>query len=161
MFAPRLKIGDKVIYITVKGRYQVELPPHWRLVAILEVVHRFETHLDAAAWYNSSNLPLPNNCLVKGNPYMPYEMTGGASPEKFGNAATTDELIRRWDLSYQLRARKHGVFLACRAEYLELKDPPIITAEVLTDIFGRIPPTLTPPPITDHEYQSMRSLVIS
>src|SRR5258708_709609 len=44
MFAPRLQEGDVVAYITVKAPYAPEVASHWRLVAILRVRRRFETH---------------------------------------------------------------------------------------------------------------------
>jgi hypothetical protein len=43
-FAPRLRVGDLAVYLTVKGRYPGLAEPHWRLVAVLEVVERFPSH---------------------------------------------------------------------------------------------------------------------
>src|SRR4051794_3898321 len=51
-FAPRLRVGDHVAYLTVKGRYG-DSERHRRLVAVLEVVKLFDSHGQAAAWYRS------------------------------------------------------------------------------------------------------------
>src|SRR5260370_35243780 len=74
-FAPRLHEGDLAVYITCKGSYQDIKPSHWRLVAILEVLKRFESHADAADWYSSQGIALPRNCMVEGNPPLAIEMT--------------------------------------------------------------------------------------
>lgn len=155
-FAPRLQEGDKFIYMTVKSNYLSEKQRHWRLVAILEVMKRFESHREAAKSYLESDLPLPNNCMVADNPHKPYEMTGGMDAERFGGAANDDELVRKWDLSYKMRSRKYGTFLACKAEYLELHNPPILTDDFMMETFGRIPPTLTPPPITFEQFEAIK-----
>ena len=55
-FAPRLRPGDTVVYTTTKGRWGEVRFPHWRLVAVLEVAERFETHTDAADWYRAQRL---------------------------------------------------------------------------------------------------------
>jgi hypothetical protein len=159
MFAPRLRVGDSVVYMTVKGRYEPERFSHWRLVAILRVIQRFESHKQAAAWYQGKGLPLPSNCMVEGNDPLSYGMTIGViPPDRFGEGLSTDEILRKWDLGYKLRARKNGAFLACEAEFLELNQPPIITEAAMLQIFGRTPPTLTPPSISESEYMALRSL---
>ena len=154
-FAPRLREGDKVIYMTVKGNYLSETTRHWRLVAVLEVIKRFESHKEAAQSYLESNLPLPNNCMVTGNVHSSYEMSGGMSADRFGGAADDEELVRKWDASYKVRSRKYGAFLACKADYLELYNPPILTDGFMLDTFGRIPPTLTPPPISEEQFEAL------
>lgn len=162
MFAPRLRIGDSVVYMTVKGAYEPERIRHWRLIAILRVVQRFESHKQAATWYQEEGLPLPSNCMVEANEPLPYGMTIGLiPPNMFGDGLSTDELLRKWDSIYKLRARKRGVFLACEADFLELNQPPILTDETMLEIFGRIPPTLTPPPISESEYAALSTLAFS
>ena len=158
MFAPRLREGDSVVYMTVKGQYAPEQFRHWRLVAILRVIKRFESHKEAAGWYQEKGLRVPSNCMVDGNTCLPYEMTAGIPVNKFGDVADQDELLKRWDSSYRLRARRCGVFLACEAEFLSLYEPPILIDESLLRIFGRVPPTLTPPPIRETEYQALRGV---
>lgn len=149
-FAPRLHEGDLAVYITCKGSYQDIKPSHWRLVAILEVLKRFELHNDAELWYTSQGIPLPRNCMVKGNPPLVIELT--APITKFG----TD--LRLWDLEYQRRARKCGVFLACKPQFLELYNPPIITEEIMCQAFNRIPGTQNPPAILPEEFEKLKGL---
>src|SRR5271157_5978822 len=60
-FAPRLLVGDRIAYLTVKGKYLDAREFGWHLVAVLRVIHRFESHKDAAAWYGRQNQPLPSN----------------------------------------------------------------------------------------------------
>jgi hypothetical protein len=162
MFAPRLRVGDTIVYMTVKGRYEPERFSHWRLVAMLRVVRRFESHEDAAAWYLNNGVAVPSNCLVEGNNPLPYDMTIGViPPNRFGSTSNTDALLRLWDRGYKERAAKWGVFLACEADYLELYQPPILTDETMLQIFGRIPPTLTPPPISESEYATLHTIAFS
>jgi hypothetical protein len=149
-FAPRLHEGDITIYITCKGSYQGIKARHWRLVAILEVLKRFELHTDAELWYTSQGIPLPRNCMVKGNPPLDIALT--APITEFG----TD--LRRWDLEYQKRARKSSVFLACKSQFLELYNPPIITEEIMCKAFNRIPGTQNPPAILQEEYEKLKGL---
>lgn len=149
-FAPRLHEGDIAVYITCKGIYQSIKPAHWRLVAILEVLKRFESHADAALWYTNQGLTLPRNCMVKGNPPLAIEMTAPIT------VLVAD--LRRWDLDYQLRARKCGVFLACKPQFLELYNPPIITEEIMYAVFNRIPGTQNPPAISEDEFEKLKRL---
>jgi hypothetical protein len=148
--------------MTVKGAYEPELIRHWRLVAILRLVQRFESHKQAATWYQDNGLALPSNCMVDGNDPLPYDMTIGLiPPNMFGNGLSTDERLRKWDSIYKLRARQRGVFLACEADFLELYHPPILTDGMMLEIFGRVPPTLTPPPISEIEYAALYTLAFS
>jgi len=149
-FAPRLHEGDIAVYITCKGSYQGIKIPHWRFVAILEVLKRFESHADAALWYTCQSIPLPSNCIVEGNPPLAIEMT--APITEFG----TD--LRRWDLAYQRRARQCGVFLACKPRFLEFYDPPIITEKIMCTAFNRIPGTQNPPAISLAEFEKLKHL---
>jgi hypothetical protein len=126
-------------------------------VAVLEIIKRFESHKEAAKSYLESNLPLPNNCMVAGNVHSPYEMSGGKSADRFGGAVDNEELVRKWDASYKVRSRKNGVFLACKTDYLELYNPPILTDAFMLETFGRIPPTRTPPPISEEQFEALIS----
>ena len=67
-FARRLGVGDRVVYLTVKAKYEGESTPGWRLIAVLCVSHRFSDHGEAARWYSHKRCSLPNNCLVPDNP---------------------------------------------------------------------------------------------
>lgn len=149
-FAPRLHEGDLIVYITCKGKYLGINQPHWRLTAILEVFKRFEAHTEAAAWYMDQELALPRNCMVAGNPPCPIEMT--APITEF----TTD--LRRWDLAYQSRARRCGVFLVCKSQFMDLCTPPILTEENMWEAFNRIPGTQNPPAIASGEFGKLKAI---
>jgi len=131
----------------VKLPYPGHDEPHWRLVAGLEVVARFETHAAAAAWYRAKGLPLPSNCMVRDN--EPFGVEHTAHPKKD---------LRTWDLGYWARTRKTGTFLACRAHYLELGAPPVVTEADLVGVFGKVPATRNPPGITSDQYDGLMAL---
>ena len=121
-FAPRLQPGDTVVYLTVKGAYGADPCPGWRLVAVLNVVERFETHGLAAAWYRSKSLALPSNCMVEGHPPQPLELTNGHPPAeiraRFPIASEPERAIRLWDAGYRQRVAEWPVFLICNTCYL-------------------------------------------
>lgn len=160
-FAPKLQPGDIIVYITSQGVYPPHKEPHWRLVSILQIRHRFATHQEAADWYLSHNLPLPSNCMVDGNGPLPFEQTNQQFPTALVLAAdASDELkIRRWDQAYKMRANKHPVFLACKPEYLDLNNPAILSREKLTEVFGKIPGTQSAKQISPDQLDQLRSLV--
>lgn len=145
LFAPRLHEGDTIVYITRKGRYLETEHGHWRLVATLRVLKRFESHKDAAGWYKAKDIALPSNCLVKGNRPLPLEKTAG-----------DENSVCDWDALYQLRAKVCGVFLACEPEFLELHKPPMLTSDKMESIFGKIPGTRNPPRISDEQFAKLK-----
>ena len=148
-FAPRLRIGDMVVYITRKARYFNATEGHWRLVAILKVLASFESHAAAADWYRAKRLPLPSNCMVPGNPPLALEMTDRHCDD-----------LRRWDAIYRLRARTWGVFHACEPQFRELHHPPALTEAMMKHIFGHLPETRNPPTITSEAYEQLRRLAL-
>jgi len=152
LFALRLHEGDIIVYITVKGSYLGVKPSHWRLVAILNVIRRFESHNEAANWYQSYGVPLPANCMVTGNSPAPYEMTTGLLNADFRERTrgfAPPRIIRLWDAMYQERANKWGVFLVCKPAFLDLNNPSILTKTDMTELFGHTPWTFNPPAISD------------
>ena len=142
-FAPRLNESDLVVYITVKRKYPGYCLPHRRVTAILRVTKRFESLQEAADWYEASGLALPGNCMVKTNP--PLELEKTTNPKNCTS-------VERWDFTYWSRSRRNGVFLVCEPLFLELQCPPIVTEEMLIEVFGKVPGTRTPPSISDQEY---------
>jgi hypothetical protein len=138
-FAPRLHPGDTVVYTTTKGRWGDVPAPHWRLVAVLEVAHRFETHAEAAAWYRAEGLPLPSNCVVDGNPPLPVPLTLHHGRPHDG----------AWDDVCVGRAAETGTLLACLPRLVELHAPAVVTQEALLSLFGTVPNTRTPPEISE------------
>ncbi|RYC70029.1 hypothetical protein [Spirosoma sordidisoli] len=160
-FAPKLQVGDTVIYISCKGNYPPRKDPHWRLVAILNIAKRFETHEEAAYWYKSSNIPLPSNCMVAGNEPLTFAQTNQRFPEELAKRMepnVTDEYkVKKWNQAYNKRAHEHKVFLACSIEYLELTSPVSLTYDQLTELFGKIPGTQNPKKISIEQLNQLRS----
>lgn len=159
-FAPRLQMGDRVAYLTVKGRYAEDEVPGRRLVAILCIIHHpFYDHNEAARWYAQQGCPLPSNCLVPGNPPKAFELTNGKLPDelrrRIGAQSDSRAKIRRWDTTYRQRAKEWPVFLATRAEFLELTRPPQLQEADIVRVFGRVPATQTPPEIACDQLQRL------
>ncbi len=146
-FAPRLGIGDAVVYITRKANYFNAVQRHWRMVAILKVVASYPNHTSAAAWFTCRSLPLPSNCVVPGNPPLPLEMTDRHRPD-----------LRRWEAIYRLRARTWGVFHICESLFCDLHHPPAITDAMMMEVFGRIPNTRNPPAISELQFASLKNI---
>jgi hypothetical protein len=144
MFAPRLHVGDRVIYMTKKGSAERGVR---HLVAALEVIRRFETHKEAQGWYTEQCLATPSNCLVRGNPPLAVDHT-----------VHWEDDVGRWDLGYQLRARRYGAFLACRALVVEIHNPYAITDDQLKSVFGRIPGTRTPAAVGKEAFKALLAL---
>ena len=158
-FVPRLHEGDTIVYMTVKGKYDPVKHGHWRLIAILKVLKRFDSHRDAAEWYITEGIPLPSNCIVDGNPPLPLDKTTGPIPStRFGNVTDPVRVIRMWDSGYHRRARECGVFLVCEPQFVELHQPPVLTDELLREIFGKIPATLNPPQISEGDLARLQEL---
>jgi len=159
-FAPRLQVGDRVVYLTVRGRYGGDIESGWRLVAVLRVVCRFDSHAGAAAWYQQQNQPVPSNCFVEGNSPKPLDFTNGDPPDDVKQRGESDpvKIIRLWDATYRQRISKWPVFLASEAELLELSNPPQLSVPQMMRIFGRIPATLNPPEITRNQLENLVSL---
>lgn len=139
-FAPHRAEGDEIAYLTRKGAYLDDRERGWRLVAHLKVIHRLESHAEAAAWYQTQGYELPSNCMVKGNAALPVERSHSPSADH-----------RSWDAGYWHRSRKHGVFLICQALWRNLVDPPQLLEKDLKSIFGRIPGTQSGVEITPAE----------
>ena len=149
-FAPRLKESDTVVYITVKGKYPGYRDRHWRLTAILKVIKRFKSHQHAAKWYRKQGVEVPSNCIVKGNSALSLDQT--SNRDNRGS-------VKRWDAVYRMRTIKTPEFLACKAVFLKLNNPPVVTEEMMCYAFGRVRRTQNPPAITEEEYQRFTSIV--
>ena len=159
IFAPRLKEGDEIVYITTKGFYGKEFK-HWCIVARLKVLKRFDSHQDAAVWYQGKSRELPSNCMIAGNPPIPLNQTSrGVSrcPPRCGNRATT---LKKWNAHYQKRADDFPAFLACKAVRKRLVSPAILrdkeAFKILKD-WGRVLSRL-PIPITPRELKALEKV---
>lgn len=171
-FAPRLHVGDRVAYLTVKGKYEGDEEKGWRAVAFLEVIERCQSHEEAADWYCGQGLPLPSNCVVQGNEALPPDRTSRgscsarcAAPNACGVSegcdGRCDDDCRGRDAEYRCRAHKWPAFLITQAEFLKLVDPPQVTGRDLRSIFGRIPATQAPPEISSHQFSRLFRLAVS
>jgi|SRR5208283_1187834 len=158
-FAPRLQVGDRIAYLTVKGKYFNDPENGWRLVAVLRVIRRFSSHKEAASWYESQDQPLPSNCLVDGNPPKPLEFTNGSPPaevrKRVEGKQVSIRIVRLWDATYRQRVTKWPVFLATEAEVIELNRPPRVSETQMRSAFGRIPSTRNPPKITCEQLEHL------
>jgi hypothetical protein len=159
-FAPRLLPGHRVVYLAVKRAYFGIQPTHWRLVAALTVLRRFETHEQAAEWYESEGVPLPSNCIVPSNSPRPLHETHGLLPPEVRSRGSLEpeQAVRLWDVSYRARARGVGTFLVCQAEYLEVMNSPVVLESQMRAIFGYVPGTQTPPCISPQQFKALLAL---
>ena len=164
-FAPRLKADDLVLYMTVRGRYLGDHEPGWRLVAVLRMIERFESHMAAAEWYRARGCALPSNCIVPENPPKPFHLTNGNPPKEVKLRVVCERnpeaAVRLWDATYRKRITDSPMFLACKAEFLELRSPPQVHKSDLLDIFGRVPSTLNPPRILCNQLDRLLTSVRS
>ena len=159
-FTPRLREGDVVAYMTIKGRYR-EPHRHQRMVCILKVEQLFDSHQAAAAWYTNEACELPNNLMVPGNKANPLSHShqghrskkesrqgtcGTRARPKCGQGGSCNSgLHREWDAGYRQRARMHGRVASCSVLFVNTQwSAPIVTDEILRDVFGKVPATRNP-----------------
>lgn len=158
-FAPRLRVGDRIAYLTVKGLYPGDREVGWRLVAVLRVIQQFPTHQAAAQWYQGKHVDLPSNCIVENNPPIPLSMTNGKPPSEVARRVRGEEdpvkAIRMWDRTYRIRVAQTPVFLVCQPEFLSLLAPPQLLPADMIQVFERIPSTQNPPRISCNELEHM------
>lgn len=148
-FAPRLKVGDTIAYLTGKRRFGENFS-HRRLVAVLRVKLVFENHELAAQWYKSKKMPLPNNCMVPGNPPKPLEQSHQKHVDR--KILSDEKLCRRWDGQYLQRSKKYGAFVVCHKLFCNVKwDAPIVQDHDLLKAFGKIPATQNPGTVPERQ----------
>lgn len=159
-FARRLQEGDRVAYLTVKGKYENDVEPGWRVVAILRVIKQFSSHDGAADWYRQQNLSLPANCIVEGNPPKQFEFTSGDPGPSIKKCAEGDPdlTVQLWENAYAERTRKWPHFLATEAEVVNPWNPPQLTQALMKKIFGRLRSTQHPPCIKIEEMDQLLRL---
>jgi hypothetical protein len=153
-FAPKLRVGDEVLYITVKSSFGSSVPAHHKLVAHLRVVHCSKSHQEAQAWYQAQSVPVPNNCMFTGSTPVPYEQTNGRSGKEW-NSHSESVRLRWWDGGYRKRAASIGAFAHCHAALTELWNPPRLLEEDFMQVFGRVPGTQNPPEISSIERDAL------
>ncbi len=167
-FAPQLVPNDLVIYITVKGNW-LESFEHYRIIAILEVIERKETHSEAKSWYSHRGIPLPSNCMVEDNlPHSFIETAGNydteteierfliSSGEK--QRMVGERRIKLWDDQYRAKSRRWGVFIITRPVFINLSDPPILRPDDIISIFGKKINTRMPKKISRLEFKALAAI---
>lgn len=142
-FAPKLQDGDVVVYLVNESR-------KYRITAILLVVNTVPNHEAAEKLYKSvGQEKLPGNCMVKNNNPLALTHTGGQTDSvqamknclESGTENEQQRTIRQWDGYYWGIIRNDKVTKAALTEplYLELTDPPTVTASQLAEAFGNGP----------------------
>jgi hypothetical protein len=145
-FAPRLRVGDVVAYMTKKANYQTSTR-HWRLTAVLKVHAVLPSHAAAAAWYRAHDLPLPSNCWVRGNLAKPFEESHRIY--RASSCAGAKRTFREWDASYRLRSMQFGTFVVCEVLFRELSwNAPVVEDKDFIRALGKIPGTHNPGALT-------------
>ena len=142
-FVPRLSKNDEILYLTVKSSFGQATKSHYRVVAHLRVGQDLPSHTAAAIWYRAIGVPVPSNCMVIGNPPVPYEQTIGFNGVAWRNYSESTRL-RIWDRTYRKRSEKIRKFLVCDPIWLELHQPPKLFDTDLIEILGRVPGTQNP-----------------
>ncbi len=164
-FAPILFPNDIVVYITVKGKWLTDYD-HYRLISILVVTEKKESHLQGAAWYRSKNIPLPSNCMVDDNyPFEFHETAGNYEKKSDINKFLNYDIekqkqigkrrIEIWNGEYLNKSKKWGDFVITKPIFRELYNPPILTDEDMKKIFGKVPNTRNPNKIKKEELKEL------
>ena len=153
-FAPKVNVGDIIVYMTRKGDYGIYSDNQKTrvLTAVLEVVEIYKNHEEAARWYEEHGVKLPNNCIVPGNPPYEWDQTAGINGKDFKN-------VKDWDAFYRERTEKIPVFVRCRKLYCNIENPPFLSNDQLYSIFGRVPSTQTPPAISADHFEKLMKLL--
>jgi hypothetical protein len=88
---------------------------------------------------------------VDGNQPKAFEFTNGDPPTEIKKRMLVSDdfvrTIRLWDTTYRQRVNKWPVFLATKAEFIDLNHPPQLRGTEMIAIFSKIPSTLNPPKI--------------
>jgi len=168
-FAPKLKINDIIVYITVGGKFSPHKNGH-HLVAILQVINVFQSHAMGANMYMSMLNLLPKNCMVPNNPPLDFDKTAGNFKFKFqlnhfmSLPAQRQTLIgqgrlKTWDSNYLIRSSRWPVFICTKPLFLNLTNPNLITRTDFLRIFGKIPNTQIPKAISQTQLNQLQNLI--
>lgn len=153
-FAPRLRPGDIVAYLTVKREYDSTHGRHRRLTAVLRVDSVFQSHAEAAAWYQQRALAIPSNCMRPDNPPKPISQSH--RDHERGHELDDATLARVWDRMYRERANKFGSFILCGPIFIDLSwSAPVVHDVHLISAFGHIPSTQVPKPLPADQFNNL------
>ncbi|MFT5031869.1 MAG: hypothetical protein ACI9VS_004341 [Candidatus Binatia bacterium] len=136
-FAPQLREGDVVVYVTKEFDYPPGTERSRRIVAVLRILKSWlehanrrglKAHEQAAQWYREHKLRLPSNCMVHPDGCCPLDQTDRYKAN-----------LEEWERAYRLRAIECGAFHACEPIFREVHNPPRLTTGQLHQWFGQIP----------------------
>lgn len=168
-FAPLLYPNDIVVYITIKGKWLTNYD-HYRLIAILKVVEKKQSHSEAATWYRNKNIRLPSNCMVENNPPYKFHETAGnykkkSDIQKFLNCDIEKQKkigkrrVELWNGEYLNKSQEWGDFVITKPVFIELNEPPIFTDDDMKKIFGKVPNTRNPNKIKKEELRNLAKYI--
>lgn len=150
ILAPNLSTGDTVIYITKKSKYNLTVS-HWKLVAILSVMERLDSHKEAYEWYNEKRIQIPSNCMVKENPPIDLRRTAGLPRDM--------DSEKEWDQVYFERSKDYPTFLICKPIFLNTKEPIDLFDNVMEQLVGTSRPgTQNPKKLSSEQLESFLKL---
>lgn len=169
-FAPHLKKGDVIVYITVKGKYPPYKVKHHRLIAILQVEEVYDTHEEGMNAYLKYNNSIPSNCMVHNNPPYNYDQTAGnikksSEIKKFllrpqhKQDKIGSRRLEKWNNEYLAKSQQWRSFIRTKKIYTNLENPIPIFLKDFEFIFGKLPNTRTPPKITKKQLFEMGKLL--
>jgi hypothetical protein len=149
---PKLEVGDRLLYITVKGHHYKTIKNHWCLVAALKVKEKLNSHEEAALWYKNVGEPIPSNCVVDYNEPLDIEAT---ALEFF------DEEV------YKVRAEKYPSYLICDVlnnkqgvACKNLKMPKQLYKDDLMKIFYHVPVAEGSKIISDEQFEILMDMFV-
>lgn len=169
-FAPYLREGDIVVYLTVQGNYSPIKEKHHRVVAVLQIETVYNTHQQGKSEYSKLGITIPSNCMVKGN--LPYDFDKTA-----GNFKTKKELehflvhnsptqltigqrrLKHWDKNYLDKAQQWPCFIKTKALYKNVISPTPIFRTDFERIFNKLPNTRTPNKISENQFTELCKLL--
>ena len=156
-FAPRLRAGDVVAYLTAKKSFG-RRPANRRLTAVLRVDRIFGDHATAASWFRSQGKLLPSNCMVDNNPPRPIDQSH--CHVRGRQRSPHPEIQKLWDREYLERASKHPAFVVCERIFLKLCwDAPIVSDACLREAIGYLPGTQNPGALDLEAYHRLMHLL--
>ncbi|MEO9851904.1 MAG: hypothetical protein ABJE80_22890 [Reichenbachiella sp.] len=168
-FATKLYPNDVVVYMALKSD---ETNSEYRLVSILKVKKRCDTHYLGKMWYDSQNELIPNNCMVKGNPPKTFDMTKSRYTSKknmldYWNKPANkqkiigDRIVEKWNSEYQQKSERWSTFIIAKSLFNSITlniEPPVITTNDFKSILGRVPLTRTPNNLSKDELKGFCDL---
>lgn len=168
-FAPHLRTGDIVLYMTVQGHY-FHNEKHHRIVAILQVEEVYSTHQQGQIEYSKLKVATPSNCMVSGNLPFDFEKTAGnfktgkelkcfLELKKETQLKNGERYLGHWDNNYLQKSQKWPSFIRTKTLYINLVDPVPVFRQDFEIIFGKLPNTRTPNRISDKQFIEISKLI--